>query len=95
LEKRERINFPVRDVSLEKLTEYAVEDADITYQLASHFKKELTDAETLKLFNEIEIPLVKVLASMELEGIKLDTAFLKSLSADLIFGYCGSRIQNI
>jgi DNA polymerase-1 len=73
----------MRDVSLEKLTEYAVEDADITFQLASHFKKELTDAETLKLFNDIEIPLVKVLASMELEGIKLDTSFLKSLSIDL------------
>jgi DNA polymerase-1 len=81
--KKGKNQLSMRDVSLEKLTEYAVEDADITFQLASHFKKELTDAETLKLFNDIEIPLVKVLASMELEGIRLDTAFLKSLSTDL------------
>ena len=81
--KKGKNQLSMRDVSIEKLTEYAVEDADITYQLASHFKKELTDADTLKLFNEIEIPLVKVLASMELEGIKLDTKFLGSLSADL------------
>ena len=81
--KKGKNQLSMRDVSLEKLTEYAVEDADITYQLASHFKKELTDADTLKLFNEIEIPLVKVLASMELEGIKLDTEFLNSLSEDL------------
>ena len=81
--KKGKNQLSMRDVSLEKLTEYVVEDADITFQLASHFKKELTDAETLKLFNDIEIPLVKVLASMELEGIKLDTDFLKSLSTDL------------
>lgn len=81
--KKGKNQLSVRDISLEKLTEYAVEDADVTFQLASHFKKELTDAETLKLFNDIEIPLVKVLASMELEGIKLDTSFLKSLSTDL------------
>ena len=81
--KKGKNQLSMRDVSLEKLTEYAVEDADITFQLASHFKKELTDAEILKLFNDIEIPLVKVLASMELEGIKLDTEFLKSLSTDL------------
>ena len=81
--KKGKNQLSMREVSLEKLTEYAVEDADITFQLASHFKKELSDADTLKLFNEIEIPLVKVLASMELEGIKLDTEFLKSLSTDL------------
>ena len=81
--KKGKNQLSVRDVSLEKLTEYAVEDADITFQLASHFKKELIDAKTLKLFSEIEIPLVKVLASMELEWIKLDTAFLKSLSIEL------------
>ena len=81
--KKGKNQISIRDVSLERLTEFAVEDADITYQLASHFKKELIDAETLKLFNDIEIPLVKVLASMELEGIKLDTAFLKTLSIEL------------
>ena len=67
----------MRSVSLETITEYAVEDADITYQLAQHFKREMSDANTLNLFNSIEIPLIKVLASMELEGIRLDVDFLK------------------
>lgn len=73
----------MRDVPLELLTEYAAEDADITLQLKQHFAPELTAASTEKLFHEIEIPLVRVLADMELEGIKLDEKFLHSLSADL------------
>lgn len=73
----------MRDVPLDKQTEYAVEDADITLQLKQHFQPELKEAETEKLFNEIEIPLVKVLADMELEGINLDEDFLRSLSSAL------------
>ncbi len=70
----------MRDVPLEKQTEYAAEDADITYQLKNFFEKELEEAETRKLFDEIEIPLVQVLSEMELEGINLDEEYLKSLS---------------
>lgn len=73
----------MRDVPLEKQTEYAVEDADITFQLAQHFSPELVEAKTDKLFNDIEIPLLQVLADMELEGINLDKEFLVSLSGDL------------
>lgn len=73
----------MRAISIEKVTEYAVEDADITLQLKEHFKKELGEANTQKLFDEIEIPLVSVLAHMELEGIRLDKDFLKSLSVKL------------
>jgi len=73
----------MRDVPLELITEYAVEDADITLQLKQHFEPELKQAKIEKLFQEIEIPLVQVLADMELEGINLDEEFLKSLSADL------------
>ena len=73
----------MRDVPLEKQTEYAVEDADITYQLAQHFSPELAEAKLEKLFNEIEIPLLKVLADMELEGINLDKDFLDDLSVAL------------
>ena len=73
----------MRDVSLDQQTEYASEDADITLQLKHFFEKELKDANLEELFNKIEIPLVKVLAAMELEGINLDENFLKSLSADL------------
>ncbi len=73
----------MRDVSLEKQTEYAVEDADITFQLKEHFAKELGDANTRKLFDEIEVPLVRVLADMELEGINLDVDFLNGLTTVL------------
>lgn len=70
----------MRDVPVEEQTEYGVEDADVTLQLKKFFEQELKEAETRKLFDEIEIPLVRVLAAMELEGIKLDENFLKSLS---------------
>lgn len=73
----------MRDVPLEQQTEYAVEDADITLQLKEHFEKELGEANTQKLFDEIEIPLLRVLANMELEGINMDKDFLNSLSEKL------------
>jgi DNA polymerase-1 len=73
----------MRDVPLELQTEYAAEDADITLQLKEHFEKELGEANTQTLFDTIEIPLLRVLADMELEGINLDTDFLKSLSVQL------------
>ena len=73
----------MREVTIEKQTEYAVEDADITLQLKEHFQNELGEANTQKLFNDIEVPLVRVLAAMELEGINLDVDFLNSLSEDL------------
>jgi DNA polymerase I len=73
----------MRDVALEDVKEYAVEDADITLQLKEIFSPILEKAETKKLFDEIEIPLVEVLAAMEKEGINLDVPFLKSLSTDL------------
>ena len=59
----------MRDVPLEQITEYAVEDADITFQLAKHFTPELKSANTDTLFKDIELPLLRVLAHMELEGI--------------------------
>jgi DNA polymerase-1 len=71
------------EVGIKDITEYTVEDADITFQLAQHFKKEMSNTNTLNLFNNIEIPLIKVLAAMELEGICLDINFLKGLSTDL------------
>jgi DNA polymerase-1 len=73
----------MRDVPLEEIKEYAVEDADVTLQLSEIFNSELDKTHTKKLFEEIEIPLVGVLASMEKEGINLDVPFLKSLSKEL------------
>ena len=73
----------MRDVALEDIKEYAAEDADVTYQLKQHFGPILDKAETKKLFDEIEIPLVPVLAAMELEGINLDVPFLKEMSVEM------------
>jgi len=81
--KKGKNQLSMRDVSLDKQTEYAVEDADITLQLKKHFQNELSEANTQKLFDDIELPLLRVLADMELEGINLDVAFLNSLSKDL------------
>lgn len=73
----------MRDVELEQIKEYAVEDADITLQLKEIFAPMLDSTDTRKLFNEIEIPLMPVLAAMEQEGINLNTDYLKELSAEL------------
>lgn len=81
--KKGKNQLSMRDVPLDKQTEYAVEDADITLQLKEHFEKELGEANTQKLFDDIEVPLLRVLAAMELEGINLDKDFLQSLSNDL------------
>lgn len=88
--KKGKNQLSMRQVPLEQQTEYAVEDADITLQLASHFRPELTEAKTEDLFKDIEIPLLSVLADMELEGINLDVAFLNSLSEEL-----NSDIKNL
>ncbi len=74
----------MREVSIKDQTEYAVEDADITFQLKSHFEKEMIKTKTLELFSNVEIPLVEVLTDMECEGVNLDTKFLKGLSKVLL-----------
>ncbi|MFT5102710.1 MAG: DNA polymerase-1 [Candidatus Latescibacterota bacterium] len=81
--KKGKNQLSMREVPVDKQTEYAVEDADITLQLKEHFQNELGEANTQKLFDDIEVPLLRVLAAMELEGINLDEAFLNSLSGDL------------
>ena len=73
----------MRDVPLDKQTEYAVEDADITLQLKQFFDQELAAAENGKLFQEVELPLVEVLTAMEQEGINLNTTFLKEFESEL------------
>lgn len=73
----------MRDVELEKVTEYAVEDADITFQLKKYFEEELKDASNEHLFGDLEIPLLRVLADMELEGINVDKSILNDLSEGL------------
>ncbi len=81
--KKGKNQLSMREVELSKQSEYAIEDADITYQLKEHFSKELESGNVTSLFNDIETPLVSVLTAMEIEGINLDVDFLKSLSVDL------------
>ena len=81
--KKGKGQLSMRDVNMEEIKEYAAEDADITLQLKEVFSPILDKAETKKLFEEIEIPLIPVLASMEMEGINLDIDYLKSMSIDM------------
>ena len=83
LGKKGKNQRTIREIPASELKEFAVEDADITLQLKQHFKPVLEDTATKKLFDEIEIPLVQVLADMETEGVRLDTEFLKSLEEEL------------
>jgi DNA polymerase-1 len=82
--KKGKNQLSMRQVEVEAVKEYAVEDADITLQLKQHFQPILERVGTKKLFDEIEIPLVEVLAAMEREGIRLDVDFLKAMSTDMI-----------
>ncbi|WP_333693137.1 DNA polymerase I [Flavobacterium sp.] len=81
--KKGKNQLSMRDVPLENIKEYAVEDADVTFQLKETFSPILDKAGTKKLFDEIEIPLIQVLADMETEGIRLDVDFLKSMSVEI------------
>lgn len=73
----------MRDLEPKEIADYAAEDADITLRLKNLFEKGLEENELSKLFNEIEMPLVEVLARMEEEGIKLDTEALAEFSKEL------------
>lgn len=81
--KKGKNQISMREVALEEIKEYAAEDADITLQLKELFTSELDKTETKKLFDEIEIPLVSVLADMETEGIRLDVEFLSAMSKEM------------
>lgn len=73
----------MRQVEIDKIKDYAAEDADVTLQLRQVFEPKLKEAEAEKLVNEIENPLVYVLADMEYEGVKIDEATLRDFSKEL------------
>lgn len=81
--KKGKTQGTMRDVEIEKIKEYASEDADITLQLKKVFTPLLKKKEVEKVFTEVESPLVKVLVDMEFEGIKVDTGFLNEYSKEL------------
>jgi len=73
----------MRDVPVEAIAEYAAEDADITWQLHEKLAPLLKEKDQEKLFHDVEMPLVRVLADMEREGIRLDVDALKKFSKEL------------
>jgi DNA polymerase-1 len=79
---KNQINFS--EVPIEQAAAYAAEDADVTYRLHAHLWPRLNETPTLvKLFAELEMPLVPVLARMERVGVRIDVAMLKQQSTEL------------
>ena len=81
--KKGKNQLSMRVIPIAAQTAYAVEDADITFQLKQLFTEELESGNVTKLFNEIELPLVSVLTAMEIEGININIDFLNKLSVTL------------
>ncbi len=73
----------MREVPLEELTEYAVEDADVALQLSLKLEPMLEESGQMRLYEEVEAPLIPVLAAMEHAGIRVDPAILKTISDEL------------
>ncbi len=74
--------IPVEEVPLERISEYAIEDADIAYRLYRIFHGRLEEEGLASLFHEIEMPLVGVLADIERAGVKIDIAHFKKLEVE-------------
>ena len=85
---KKEINFSF--VDLEKAKDYAAEDADVTFRLYKKFNKSLKDEKMINIYQTFEKPMIKILADMEIEGIKIDNDFLKTLSSKF-----GKKIEKI
>ena len=86
---KKEINFS--QVDIEKAKDYAAEDADITLRLYKKFFRSLKEEKMLNIYEIFEKPMIKILAFMEIQGIKIDYKFLKTLS--LKFGKKIDKIQ--
>jgi DNA polymerase-1 len=75
---KKEINFS--EVEIDKAKDYAAEDADVTYRLYKKFYKSLKSEKLNNIYEIFEKPLIKILAFMEIEGIKVDNKFLNTLS---------------
>ncbi len=78
------------DVDLEKLSDYAAEDADVTWRLYEFLAAKMRDSSVETLFRDVEMPLVEVLAEMELNGVAVDVDLMRSASERL-----GERIDSL
>jgi len=94
---------PITEVPLDRLSEYAIEDTDITLRLSNSFRPMLDKNELTKLYRDIEMPLLEVLADMEYHGVGIDkthfAAMEKETSEKLteveenIYGHAGRRFN--
>jgi len=75
---KNKLNFS--DIELDKATEYAAEDADVTLRLYNHLKSKLNEEKLNKVYESFEKPMVQLLSKMESNGIKVDDLYLKKLS---------------
>jgi len=78
--KRGKNQLSMRDIDVEKVKEYAGEDADVTYQVKSILEEKLIKIELTDLYHKIEEPLIDVLAQMEFEGVRINPKFLQNYS---------------
>ncbi|MBS1779086.1 MAG: DNA polymerase I [Bacteroidetes bacterium] len=81
--KKGKNQLSMRDVPVEQVKEYAAEDADVTLQLKHAFYPMLDKQQVRRVFEEVENPLVNVLVDMEIEGVGIDTDFLRDYSKEL------------
>ncbi len=81
--KKGKDQLKMTSVPLEDLTRYAAEDADITLQLQQKLNPLIIEKDLTTVFETVELPLIPVLASMELSGVKVDKAFLNNYSKEL------------
>jgi len=88
--KKGKKQLPVDQVPLEKLSWYSCEDADFTFKLSKKLDPELDKKNLDKLFHEMEMPLVRVLAAMEEAGVKIDSDYLDKMSQEV-----GTRLSEI
>ncbi len=81
--KKGKTQGSMRNVEMEKIKEYAAEDADITLQLKQKFEPLLKENGVENVFEKVDSPLINVLMNMEFEGVRVDTHFLNSYSLEL------------
>ncbi len=78
-----RKQISMKEVPLQKISAYACEDADITLRIKNVLEPRLTEAKITKLFEDVEIPLIHVLAEMEMNGVYINKQMLKQMSRSL------------
>ena len=81
--KKGKGQMSMRDIAPEKVSDYAAEDADITYQVFNILKEDIKKEDLDELYHKVEEPLINVLGQMEYEGVRINGEFLNNYSIDL------------